>query len=202
MNIYHYNHTERALLSDLMNDGDPTSSIVSILGHNFEDSPPEKQKLDELVNAGAFVDLLAVVRNSLQAGTESYSLKEMELLAGFTRNRKDLAESGEVNGDGSIDKGAGAVFEFELYANADLYGIEKDEDRLKRIADYNKDDVEATRELHEWLIRKREENERLPDVTSPIPEDQEEETKSEYMQRVEILKEKIISKIEEERSGI
>jgi len=209
MHIYHYNHTERALLSDLMNDGDPTSSIVSILGHNFEDSPPEKQQLDELVNAGTFVDLLAVVRNSLQAGTESYSLKEMELLAGFIRNRKDLAEinqqdqqDGDLNEDGSIDKGAGAVFEFELYANADLYGIEKDEDRLKRIADYNKDDVEATRQLHEWLINKRKENERLPDVTSPIPEDQEEETKSEYIQRVEALKEKIISKIEEERSGI
>jgi hypothetical protein len=130
----------------------------------------------------------------------------MELLAGFTRNRKDITEinqqDGGVNDDGSIDKGAGAVFEFELYANADLYGIEKDEDRLKRIADYNKDDVEATRELHEWLIGKRKENERLPDSTSPILEDQEEEAKSEYIQRVEILKEKIISKIEEERSGI
>ena len=206
MHIYHYNHTERALLSDLMNDGDPTSSIVSILGHNFEDSPPEKQQLDELVNAGAFVDLLAVVRNSLQAGTESYSLKEMELLAGFIRNRKDLPginqQDEDVNEDGSIDKGAGAVFEFELYANADLYGIKKDEDRLKRIADYNKDDVEATRQLHEWLINKRKENKELPDRTSPIPEDQEEETKSEYIQRVEALKEKIINKIEEERSGI
>ena len=130
----------------------------------------------------------------------------MELLAEFTRNRKELTETnqqdGEVNENGSIDKGAGAVFEFELYANADLYGIEKDEDRLKRIADYNKDDVEATRQLHEWLISKRKENERLPDATSPIPEDQEEETKSEYIQRVEAIKEKIISKIEEERSGI
>ena len=206
MHIYHYNHTERALLSDLMNDGDPTSSIVSILGHNFEDSPPEKQRLDELVDDGIFVDLLAVVRNSLQAGTESYSLKEMELLAGFTRNQRDrkdtTGQDGDVKEDGNIDKGAGAVFEFELYTNADLYGIEKDEDRLKRIADYNKDDVEATRQLHEWLINKRKENKELPDGTSPIPEDEEEEIKSEYIQRVEVLKEKIINKIEQERSGI
>ena len=198
--------TERALLSDLMNDGDPTSSIVSILGHNFEDSPPEKQRLDELVDDGIFVDLLAVVRNSLQAGTESYSLKEMELLAGFTRNQRDrkdtTGQDGDVKEDGNIDKGAGAVFEFELYTNADLYGIEKDEDRLKRIADYNKDDVEATRQLHEWLINKRKENKELPDGTSPIPEDEEEEIKSEYIQRVEVLKEKIINKIEQERSGI
>ena len=206
MHIYHYNHTERALLSDLMNDGDPTSSIVSILGHNFEDSPPEKQRLDELVDDGIFVDLLAVVRNSLQAGTESYSLKEMELLAGFTRNQRDrkdtTGQDGDVKEDGNIDNGAGAVFEFELYTNADLYGIEKDEDRLKRIADYNKDDVEATRQLHEWLINKRKENKELPDGTSPIPEDEEEEIKSEYIQRVEVLKEKIINKIEQERSGI
>ena len=52
------------------------------------------------------------------------------------------------------------------------------------------------------LINKRKENKELPDRTSPIPEDQEEETKSEYIQRVEALKEKIINKIEEERSGI
>jgi len=192
-----------------MDDGDPTSSIVSILGHNFEDSPLEKHRLDELVVEGVFVDLLAVVRNSLQAGTESYSLKEMELLAGFIRNRKDLAESnqqdqedGDVTEDGSIDKGAGAVFEFELYANADLYGIEKDEDRLKRIADYNKDDVEATRQLHEWLIKKRLENEELPDEALPIFEDKEEDDQSEHTQKVNALKERIISKIQEERSGI
>ena len=209
MHIYHYNHTERALLSDLIDDGDPTSSIVSILGHNFEDSPPEKQRLDELVDAGVFVDLLAVIKNSLQAGTESYSLKEMEILAGFTRNlKKDVKDhqqeiqDNDGTEDGSIDKGAGAVFEFELYSNADLYGIEKDEDRLKRIADYNKDDVEATRELHEWLIHKRRENKKLPDGTLPISENFEEDEPSEYIQRVEALKERIISKIQEERSGV
>ena len=208
MHVYHYNHTERALLSDLIDDGDPTSSIVAILGHNFEDSPLEKQQLEELINAGVFVDLLAIVRNSLQAGTESYSLKEMELLAGFVRNRQGTEKTlnknkdDSVSDDGSIDKGAGAVFEFELYANADLYGIEKDENRLKRIADYNKDDVEATRQLHEWLITKRREEKELPDGTLAVAEDQEGDVKSEYIQKIEILKEKIINKIQEERSGL
>ncbi len=61
----------------------------------------------------------------------------MEKLAGFKRK-------------GKIERGAGAVVDYERYANADLYGINKDEklELLNGIAQYNKDDVEATYEVH------------------------------------------------------
>ncbi len=156
MRVYHYNHTERVLLAEITEEGDPLSNILTMLEHAFADSPLERSNLKKMVEAGVFIDLLAVVKNSLQVGTESYSLKEMEKVAGFFRGGEpegqpvDLlsGENQEKHGsggdDGSIQKGASAVYEYELYANAALYGIEVDETHLERIANYNADDVIAT----------------------------------------------------------
>ena len=188
MHVYHYNHTERVLLVDLLNrDDDPMSSILSVFGHAIGQSPADIHHLNELVEAGVFVDLLAVIRNSLQAGTESLSLKEMEKLAGFKRK-------------GKIQKGAGAVVDYERYANADLYGIDKDEELLNGIAQYNKDDVDATYEVHKWLLQKRNNNPDLPNGTLPIPEEDYKSSAAGDVEKISELQEQIVEKILGERN--
>ena len=118
MHVYHYNHTER-------------SSLVALTEtHNVA-----QQELAELIEAGAFVDLLLVARNSIQVGTESYGLKALERLTDFRRSH-------------TIDKGAGAVLAYERY-------IDGASAELDSIAAYNEDDVRATMALRDWLVRHR-----------------------------------------------
>jgi hypothetical protein len=119
MHVYHYNHTERSSLERLAAD------------HGVE-----KIALARLVETGLFIDLLPVVTNSMQVGVESYGLKHIELLAGFERSH-------------DIDKGAGAVVEYEAWMG------DQDPGRLTRIARYNEDDVRATLALRDWLLTER-----------------------------------------------
>ncbi|MBL8775340.1 MAG: TM0106 family RecB-like putative nuclease [Acidimicrobiales bacterium] len=119
MHVYHYNHTERSALERLAAD------------HGVGEVA-----LDTLVETGLFVDLLVIVRNALQVGTESYGLKHIEQLTEYARGH-------------DIDQGSGAVVEYETYIG-DL-----DPTHLDRIAAYNEDDVRATRALRDWLVAER-----------------------------------------------
>ena len=92
--------------------------------------------LAHLVDTGAFVDLLLVARNAVQVGTESYGLKHLERLTDYERGH-------------DVDAGAGAVLEYEAFTTTG------DEAALGRIADYNEDDVRATRALRDWLVDHR-----------------------------------------------
>jgi hypothetical protein len=140
-------------------------------------------KLNKMINDGVFVDLLAVIRNSCQVGCKGFSLKKLEQLAGFQRGEgtdldliipvedekmslnelglTGVPENSDEESSGDISAGAGAVYEYELYANYERYvdtngnPLERDEERLERIRQYNKDDVEATREVHAWLLQQR-----------------------------------------------
>ena len=197
MKIYHYNHTERYLLSQLTDSDESMGSIVEIFENYLQtgqlalaQSETMNSNLDELIKHGVFVDLLAIARNSIQVGCKGYSLKKLEQLAGFTRgysNELDKQHSvpatdstdadlpddpiskrsrewfrvlGITNGD-EISAGAGAVYEYELYCNHSLYcdsdgnELKRDNQILKKIEDYNKDDVEATKEVHRWLLQMR-----------------------------------------------
>lgn len=207
MRIYHYNHTERALLADITKETDSMSSILSVLETTFQDSPPELQRLEVLIEDGVFVDLLAITRNSMQTGFRSFSLKEMEKLAGFRRGQdKNVppasSEGQNSNNNDQIEKGAGAVFEYELFANAELYGIPKDEKRLDRIANYNRDDVVATRDLHEWLLGARKNEDKLPDETLSPSTDEETFEPSETQIERERLQELIIKKLKDQRHDL
>ena len=92
--------------------------------------------LTSLVESGLFIDLFDVVRNAIRVGAESYSLKSLEQVAGFVRR-------------GGIDKGAGAIVEYEQFMKSGDVAL------LDEIAAYNEDDVMATKALRDWLIDQR-----------------------------------------------
>lgn len=92
--------------------------------------------LEQLIATGAFVDLFPIVTGSVMLGAESYGLKHVELLTQYERGH-------------DIDQGAGAVVEYERWM------ADADPDTLRRIADYNEDDVRATRDVRDWLLAQR-----------------------------------------------
>ena len=116
MHVYHYNHTERSALRKMAAD------------HGVAEA-----ELADLIDTGAFVDLYLVALNSFQVGTESYGLKYLERLTDYQRSH-------------NIDKGAGAVVEYERFMR------DQDAAALTAIAAYNEDDVRATRALRDWLL--------------------------------------------------
>ena len=91
-----------------------------------------------LVERGLFVDLFTVAKNAVRVGTESYGLKYLEQLVGYERSA-------------GIEQGAGAVVEYEEWMR------EGDDELLRDIARYNRDDVEATKALRDWLVEQRPE---------------------------------------------
>jgi predicted RecB family nuclease len=119
MHAYHYNHTERTALQSLTRE------------HGVAEA-----ELGRLVQAGVFVDLFAVARNSIQVGAESYGLKSLERLTDYQRSH-------------DIDKGAGAVVRYEQFM------ADGSPSELVAIAAYNEDDVRATRALRDWLVAHR-----------------------------------------------
>ena len=116
MHVYHYNHTER-------------SALVGLADRHG--ARPEM--LAALVEQGVFVDLLEVVRRTVRIGAESYSLKQVELVAGYERGHE-------------IDAGAGAVVGYERWMASG------DDAELDAIARYNEDDVRATLAVRTWLL--------------------------------------------------
>ena len=119
MHVYHYNHTERSALESMTAE------------HGVAE-----RALGALIDDGVFVDLFQIVRNAVQVGVESYSLKYLEVLTGYERSHE-------------IDQGAGAVVAYDDYTH------DGDEAHLRAIAAYNDDDVRATRALRDWLIELR-----------------------------------------------
>ncbi len=95
-------------------------------------------ELDQLLREERFVDLYPVVRQSMRISKESYSIKKVEAFYG--------REHG-----GEVASALGSVLEYEAWL------ADGDDARLAAIESYNKDDVDSTRELHDWLETQRAE---------------------------------------------
>jgi predicted RecB family nuclease len=120
LHVYHYAAYEPSTLARLMG------------AH-----ATREEEIDELLRGEVLVDLLQVVRQSLRAGVESYSLKDVEKMF-FTRRAE-------------VSSGNEAVIEFERWLD------DAEERRLGAIAAYNEEDCLATLELRDWLVARRDE---------------------------------------------
>ncbi|MGY1780355.1 TM0106 family RecB-like putative nuclease [Geodermatophilus sp. SYSU D01036] len=98
-------------------------------------------ELDELLRNERFVDLYPVVRQSMRISKGSYSIKKVEAFYGREHT-------------GDVADAMGSVIAYEKWL------ADRDPQRLVDIELYNKDDVDSTRELHDWLETQREELER------------------------------------------
>jgi predicted RecB family nuclease len=126
MHVYHYAPYEPTALKRLMGRYGTREAEV-----------------DRLLREGVMVDLLRVVRQSLRASVESYSIKKMEGFYGFVREI-DLRDAGS------------SIVAFEEWLQLGE-GERPASTHLDRIERYNRDDVVSNFRLRDWLEQRREE---------------------------------------------
>ena len=120
MHIYHYAAYEVTALKRLM--GKYASKA---------------EELDYFLRSGSFIDLYAVVKQSLLASVEKYSIKNLEKFYGLEREM-DLRELGKIKSE----------YDFLLESNQ----LESVDPMMREaIQLYNYDDCNSTVQLHKWL---------------------------------------------------
>jgi predicted RecB family nuclease len=118
MHVFHYAPHERSKLRSL--------SIQYATREN---------EVDELLRNEVLVDLYAVVKQGMQVGEESYSLKKLERHHGFQRLEK------------RVRAGGGSIVAYETWLET------ADDDLLEAIRAYNEEDCTSTLSLRDWLLR-------------------------------------------------
>ena len=161
MHVIHYAPHERSKLRSL-----------SITYATRED------EVDALLRGDVLLDLYAVVRQAMQVGEESYSLKNLERHHGFKRLERRVREGG------------GSIVAYETWLET------RDEELLEAIRAYNEEDCRSTLSLREWLrsdMRPEAEAEfavDFDDLREPAPE--EEHGPPEWMPDVIALVERLM----------
>ena len=139
LHVYHYNHYEPTSVDHLTELHGTRQEAVGWLMGRFA---TREDEVDDLFRRGVFVDLYRVVRQGVRAGVESYSIKRMEPLVGYTR-QMDLRQATEN------------LIAFEAALEDDT--ARDGEDTRAAVAAYNEDDCRATLALRDWLEQMRAE---------------------------------------------
>ena len=148
LHVFHFGHREADALKTLS------------CRHNTREA-----ELDQLLREHVLVDLHGVVKRSLRASVESYTLKQLEALYGYERKTELRAAARAMQLFGwLLETGEGEHSEAQLRAT-----IER----------YNEDDCRSTLGLRDWLEALRHEFEQKtgqildrPEPPKPAPEDE------------------------------
>jgi len=117
-------------------------------------------EMDTFLRAGTFVDLYGVVRQSVRASVEKYSIKDLEKFFGYEREM-DLRVLSKFK----------AEYEFLLETNKLDSATQEMKDAIQL---YNQDDCVSTQRLHLWLENLRTELiENGETITRPLVADGE-----------------------------
>lgn len=133
-------------------------------------------QMDGLLRSGTFVDLYAIVRQSLRAGVERYSIKNLEPLYGFVRD-VDLKDARRHLQAMELALEYNAVADLQPEVRAAVEG-------------YNRDDCVSTLRLRDWLesLRAREVANGA-DIPRPAPKPSEpSEALSDELQKIKGLR--------------
>ncbi len=102
-----------------------------------------EEEIDRMLRGGLFVDLYQIVRHTIRASVESYSIKELERLFGFVRSTK-------------LEDASRALA--NIQTSLEFKDVEAITEELKNTVEgYNREDCVAARELQNWLERVRTE---------------------------------------------
>ena len=158
MHVYHYAPYEPAALKRLMG---------RYAAHEAD--------VDRMLRADLFVDLYGVVRHAVRGSVEKYSIKDLEVFYGFTREL-DLRDAGTSRRivERALELGA-------VDAIAD--------DVRSEVEAYNRDDCVSARALRDWLEGLRAEVERggVPLPRPKVSDGAPPETVSDREQRIRPL---------------
>jgi RNase_H superfamily len=163
LHVYHYNHYEPTSVDHLTELHGTRQEAVGRLMGRFA---TREDEVDDLFRLGVFVDLYRVVRQGVQAGVESYSIKRLEPLCGYVR---------QVN----LPDATASLIAFEAALEDRTAASDAGQ---QVVAGYNEDDFRAALALRDWLEDRRRDmaeraGEQLPRPvvaeTSRAPEDPE-----------------------------
>ena len=142
-----------------------------------------EEEIDFLLRSRCFVDLYGVVRNGLQASVESYSIKKLEPLYGFSR-------------DTTLSDANAALAKVQACLElGDIEFINEDDRRV--VAGYNRDDCVSTWRLRDWLEARRAELVASGTAVSrpDAPEGAPTEALGEWQERMNALIERLTSDV-------
>ncbi len=138
-------------------------------------------EVDELLRGGVFVDLYRIVRQALRASVESYSIKKIEALYGFTRKV-------------SPREAVAALQTFEAVLTLGD-GQEAAQQILPTIEAYNRDDCLSALRLRDWLENQRRKLEAATSQSLPRPtpvSGQPSESLADQLSRVRLLMDRLL----------
>jgi len=141
-----------------------------------------EQEVDRLLRGRVLVDLYRVARQSVQVGTESYSLKELEALYREGKRTTEIVDA------------ASSIVAYEEWLDS------RDQKKLDQILAYNADDCLSTAQLRDWLEdRRMEAIAKYGDIARPGPEKTEpSENLRDIDERTAVVLEKLLAGVPED----
>jgi len=148
-----------------------------------------EEEVDRLLRGERFVDLLAIVRHTLRASVESYSIKDLEPFFGYERE---------------VDLHTASRTMQALEAALEFQSPQAISEQMRALVEgYNRDDCLATLGLRDWLETLREQ---MVDAGHRIPRPEHgdgfpSENQGEIISRVQALTERLVHGVPVDRAG-